>query len=86
VLTLKWDQRFESGFLQQRVYELSVPERRTLNDKCRGAIVIITHRARVRGVDRQNSDSPLSPVFARGTDSLLALSVTLRLASAASPI
>jgi hypothetical protein len=46
----RWDQGFESGFLQQRVYELSVPERRTLNDKCRGAIVIITHRGCTRTI------------------------------------
>jgi hypothetical protein len=46
---------FRDGFardclLQQRVYELSVPERRTLNDKCRGAIVIITHRGCTRTI------------------------------------
>ena len=40
--------KFESISLQQRVYELSVPERRTLNDKCRGGIVIMTHRGCTR--------------------------------------
>jgi hypothetical protein len=44
--------KFESISLWQSVYELSVPERWTLNDKCRGAIVIITHRA-ARGRPRR---------------------------------
>jgi hypothetical protein len=49
-LTGKAPYKFESALLQQRVYELSVPERRTLNDKCRGAIVIITHRGCTRTI------------------------------------
>jgi hypothetical protein len=56
--------KFESISLWQSVYELSVPERRTLNDKCRGAIVIITHR----GCTRTTSSATLS-VRSRGRSS-----------------
>jgi hypothetical protein len=50
--------------LQRGVCKLSVPERRTLNDKCRGAIVIITHG----GCTRTTSSATLS-VRSRGRSS-----------------